>query len=75
MPVVSIKVPDQIKEKMEKYKDRVHWPDEIRKLIAAKLEEIERSEIVSRAMRLLEGIPPAGAGTAESLVREDRESH
>ncbi|MEM2996739.1 MAG: hypothetical protein QXK52_04440 [Candidatus Bathyarchaeia archaeon] len=75
MPVISVKVPDQIKERMEKYKDRVYWPDEIRKLIAAKLEEIERREAVDRAIRLLEGIPPAGRGTAESLVREDREGH
>ncbi|MGC8848987.1 MAG: hypothetical protein ACP5K1_05920 [Candidatus Bathyarchaeia archaeon] len=60
---------------MEKYKGKVYRPDEIRKLITEKLEEIERRETVNRAIKLLEGIPSSGRGTAESLVREGRESH
>ncbi len=75
MAVVSVKVPKWVREKMKAYGEVVNWPEEIRKSIIAKIEEIERVRAVEEAIKLLEAIPPAPRGTAEALVREDRDSH
>ena len=74
MSVVSVKVPKAIKEKMKKY-GSVNWPEEIRRAIMAKIEEVERIQAVEEAIKLLEAIPPAPSGAAEALVREDRDSN
>lgn len=42
MPLVSVKVPDEIKKNMEKRKGRINWSEEIRSFIIRKLEENER---------------------------------
>lgn len=75
MSVVSVKVPKQIKEKMRKYGGRVNWPEEIRKFLSSRIEELERREAVEEAVKLLEAVAPAPEGTAGKLVRKDRESH
>ena len=75
MAVVSVKVPKWVREKMKVYGEVVEWPEEIRKLIIAKIEELERIRAVEKAIKLLEAIPPAPKGTAEALVREDRDRH
>jgi len=74
MSVVSVKVPLWVKEKMREYEDVVNWPEEIRKSIIAKLEELERRRAVEEAVKLLERVRPAPRGTAARLVREDRDS-
>ncbi len=75
MAVVSVKVPKWVKEKMKAYGEVVEWPEEIRRLIIAKIEELERIRAVEKAIKLLEQIPPAPKGTAKALVREDRDRH
>lgn len=75
MAVVSVKVPKWVREKMKAYGEVVEWPEEIRRLIIAKIEELERIRAVEKAIKLLEQIPPAPKGTAEALVREDRDRH
>jgi len=75
MAVISVKVPTSIKEKMKEYKEDVDWPEEIRRFITVRIEELERVRAVEKAMRLLEEIPPAVKGTAKALVREDRDSN
>ena len=75
MAVVSVKVPKRVREKMKVYSKVVNWPEEIRRLITAKIEAIERIKGVENAVKLLEAIPPAPKGTAKALVREDRDSH
>lgn len=75
MAVVSVKVPKWVKERMEAYREVVNWPEEIRRAIMAKIEEVERTKAVEEAVRLLEAIPPAPRGTAGALVREDRDRH
>lgn len=75
MAVVSVKVPKWVREKMKAYGEAVEWPEEIRRLIITKIEEIERVNAVERAIKLLEPIPPTPKGTAEELVREDRDRH
>jgi hypothetical protein len=75
MAVVSVKVPKWVREKMKAYGEVVEWPEEIRRLIITKIEELERIRAVEKAIKLLDAIPPAPKGTAEALVREDRDRH
>jgi len=75
MSVVSVKVPRWLKEKMDKYRERVNWPEELRKLLIAKVEELERLEALQEALKILEKTPFFPKGTASALVREDRDSH
>ncbi|MEM1967653.1 MAG: hypothetical protein QXO86_07280 [Nitrososphaerota archaeon] len=75
MSVISVKVHKSIKERMEKFRGVVDWPEEIRRAIVAKLEELERKQAVEEAVKLLEKVKPATLGTAAELVREDRDSH
>jgi len=75
MAVVSVKVPKWVKEKMKAYDGVVEWPEEIRRLIIEKIEDLERVRAVEGAINLLESVPPAPKGTARSLVRRDRDSH
>jgi len=73
--VISVKVPDKVKEKMRRTKDRVDWPQEIRAFIEGKVEELERMERVERVERMLAKLPTQAKGTASELVRHDRDSH
>ena len=75
MAVVSVKVPEWVKEKMKEFSNVINWPEEIRNFIIAKINEIERVRAVERAIKILEKVPPAEQGTAKMLIREDRDSH
>jgi len=75
LPVVSVKVPDWVREKMRAYSRIVNWAEEIRQMITAKIEEIEREQAVNKAVKILASLPQTSKGTAKILVREDRDSH
>jgi len=75
MSVVSVKVPRWVKDKMKKHAGSVEWPEEVRKLLIQKIEELERADALERVVKILEGTPSAPRGTVEKLVRRDRESH
>ena len=75
MSVVSVKVPEWVRQKMREYSESVEWPEEIRRLIIAKIEELEREKAVEDAIKMLEPIPTTPRGTAKTLVREDRDRH
>jgi len=73
--VVSVKVPEEVKEKMKRTRDKVDWPEEIRNFIKDKVEELERRERVEKVERMLAELPTQAKGTASELVRYDRDSH
>jgi hypothetical protein len=75
MSVVSVKVPPEVKEDMERVKDRVKWSEEIRKFIIEKLQEEKRRRAVENAERVLSGLRVLPGKSAAELVREDRDSH
>ncbi|ABL78786.1 type II toxin-antitoxin system VapB family antitoxin [Thermofilum pendens] len=72
---VSFKVRREVKEKMLRYRDRVDWPEELRRFVEEKIREIEARENIERVVSELESIP-AGVprGFAAASVREDRDS-
>jgi len=75
MSVVTVRVPRELKEKMQKYKSRINWSDEIRKFIENKVLEIEREEVFARLDNLIRRLPQTPRGTAEKYLREDRDSN
>jgi len=76
MSVFSLKLRKDIKEKMNKYKDRVNWAEEIRKFIEDKIRMLEAEDNIKKVVEELLQMPvesPRGSSTAS--MREDRESH
>jgi hypothetical protein len=59
---------------MERLKDKVEWPVEIRKFIENRLKRARREESISRADGVLSTMPEVPKGTAAKLVRESRDS-
>lgn len=74
MPVVSVKVDEETKKEMMRYRERFNWPEEIRKFIEESVAKAKREENLKKVKELLSGIPGAPAGSASKLVREDRDS-
>jgi uncharacterized membrane protein len=75
LSVVSFKVRKEIKEKMVKYRDRVDWPEELRRFVEEKIREIEARENMERIIREMERIKvKAPPRFSEESVREDRDS-
>ena len=76
MSVVSFKVRKDVKERMEKYKDRVNWAEELRMFVESRLREIEAEENIRKVVEELEKLPvESPKGFSSSSVREDRDSN
>lgn len=75
MSVVSFRVRRELKEKMERYRDRVNWAEELRRFVEERVRELEAEENMERIIAELERIPVrAPAGFSGAAVREDRDS-
>lgn len=74
MPVVSVKVDEETKREMMKYRERFNWPEEIRKFIEESVAKAKREENLKRVKELLSGIPGSEQGSSSKMVREDRDS-
>jgi len=74
--VFSVKIKRELKEKMEKYRDRVNWAEEVRRFIEARIRELEAEENYERILSELErarwSVP---RGFSARSVREDRDSN
>lgn len=73
--VFSVKVKKEIKVKMEKYKDKVNWAEEVRRYIEETLRRLEASENFEKIMEELRGAKwSVPKGFSARSVREDRDS-
>jgi len=70
--VISFKVPRELKKKVEKLKDVIDWPSELRAFVEDRVRAAERSLVVRR---ILERSPEKTlpAGSVVKAIREDRE--
>ena len=75
MSVYSIRIPPEVKEEMDRLKDEINWSKEIRKFIKNKIEECKRRKALQEVVSYIQTLPEAPRGTAQKLVREDRDSH
>ena len=71
--MVSVKVEEETKEQMEKYREQIDWPDEIRMFIGGRLQEVQRQASLKEVEVILQGVTPVPKGTSARLVREDRD--
>jgi len=72
--VVAVKVPDELKEEMKRLRDRVRWPEELRRFIEERIREEEAKDNlreVIELVRLSKGVPK---GFTSLSMREDRDS-
>jgi hypothetical protein len=74
--VFSVKIKRELKEKMEKYRDRVNWAEEVRGFIESRIRELEAEENYEKILGVLEkarwSVP---RGFSARSVREDRDSN
>lgn len=74
--VVSFKVSKRLKELMDKYKDRVNWPERLRKFVEETVSRLEAEEnyklIIERLEKASWTMP---RGFSSRSVREDRDSN
>jgi len=73
--VVSFKVSRNLKRKMEMYRDRVNWAEELRRFVEEKIRELEAYENFQKVLDELEKAPwSVPKGFSQRSVREDRDS-
>ena len=73
--VVSFKVPKHVKRRMKELKPYVNWPDELRRFLIRRLEEIERELTFEKVIKCLKQTGSVPKGFSTRSVREDRDSH
>jgi len=70
-----VRVRRELKENMEKYRERVEWPEEVRRFIERRVRELEAEENFERVLEELKraswSVPK---GFSARSVREDRDS-
>ncbi|AFL66346.1 CopG family transcriptional regulator [Desulfurococcus amylolyticus] len=75
MSVFSVKLRKELREKMEKYKDRVNWPEEVRRFIEEKIRMLEAEESFKFILSELRNAPwSVPRGFSAESIREDRDS-
>ncbi len=75
MSVVSFKVRKEIKEKMERYKDKVNWAEELRRFIEERIRQLEAEENMEKIIKELKNMNfSVPKGFSQESVREDRDS-
>ncbi len=74
MSVFSVKIRRDVKERMDRYRGRVNWAEEVRRFIEARLRELEAEENIRRVVEALSKIPiESPRGSSVISLREDRE--
>ncbi len=75
MSVFSVKLRRDVKQKMEKYKGRVNWAEEVRMFIENRLRVLEAEENFKNTLEELTNARwSVPKGFAVESVREDRDS-
>ena len=73
--VISIRVPPDIKQEMEKMKAEINWNEEIKGFLKNKIDERKKKELLDNLVRKRKNSRELPEGTAAKMVREDRDSH
>lgn len=73
--VVSVRVPPDIKREMDELRGEINWSEEIREFIKKKIKDYRKRKALQEIVSYIQTLPEAPKGTAQKLVREDRDSH
>ena len=75
MSVFSVKLRREIKEKMDRYRDRVNWAEEVRRFIETRIRELEADDNIRNVVNMLSQLPiESPRGSSVTSIREDRDS-
>ncbi|KYH38152.1 MAG: hypothetical protein AYL29_001040 [Candidatus Bathyarchaeota archaeon B24] len=72
--VISIRIPPEVKREMDRLRGEVNWSEEIRSFIKKRISEHKRRKALQELIAYIQTLPSAPGGTADKLVREDRDS-
>ena len=72
--VISVRVPDEVKRWMDMLRGEINWSKEIREFIIRRIEEVRKRKVLSEVVDYIRTLPEAPRGTANRLVRRDRDS-
>ncbi len=73
--VISIRIPPEMKQEMERLKAEVNWNEEIKAFLKKKIENRKKREALEQVICMIKTLPEGKEGTAAQMVREDRDSH
>lgn len=73
--VLSIRIPKELKRRMERLRNIVDWRREIIEFLEERIKYYERREVLMRLRNILQRHPELPSGIALRFVREDRDSH
>ena len=75
--IISIRIPKELKRKMDVLRGKVKWSEEIRKFIEQRVNELWREKVLEEVDKVIDSLnlPELPAGAAARIVREDRDSH
>ncbi|RLF17677.1 MAG: CopG family transcriptional regulator [Thermoprotei archaeon] len=73
--VLSIRIPRELKRRIDKLKGFVDWKNEIIRFLEDRVRYYERVKIIKEVHKLLEAHPTFPRGSVVKAVREDRVSH
>ncbi|MDT7887938.1 MAG: CopG family transcriptional regulator [Desulfurococcales archaeon] len=75
-PVAIVKIWRDVKERIDRYRGRVNWAEEVRRFIEARLRELEVEENIRRVVETLSQLSIKSPENSSVIsVREDREDH
>jgi cell fate (sporulation/competence/biofilm development) regulator YmcA (YheA/YmcA/DUF963 family) len=75
MSVVSFKVKKELKKKMDKFRNKINWAEELRRFVEERTRILEAEENIAKVMDELQKLPvETPRGFSATLVREDRDS-
>lgn len=72
---MSLKIPEDLREKMKKLKDQVEWSKEIREYIKKRIREIESEKKLDEVHEILKKTSSSPLGTGSRIVREERDNN
>jgi hypothetical protein len=73
LPVITVRIPDELKAKMRMV--NINWSEEVRKFIIQRIEEEERKRNLQKALEILKKRKRVEKGFSARSVREDRDSN
>ena len=74
MNVISIRIPRELKKKMDSLRGVVDWSEEIRRFIERRVREIDQERVIGELEKLIQELPIAPKDYAARFVRGDRDS-
>ncbi len=72
--VVSFKVSNDVKARMDKFRGKVNWSKLLRDFVIEKLKELEAKENLYETLKILDETKSVEKGFSARSVREDRDS-